>query len=133
MFRTIFGLLKFSAIAIAVAYTLSSCSVMMAARKEGTSITELQKCRTRGQILALGAVVVSSERLPSGEIVEVYQFQKERGSAARALMHGLLDVSTFGLWEVVGTPIEACTDESGCFSLRIYYDCCEQIQRVEWM
>ena len=28
-------------------------------------------------------------------------------SAARAIGHGVMDVLTFGLWEVVGTPIEA--------------------------
>lgn len=110
---------------------LSSCSVVMAARKEGTSIEKVQGCRTRGQFLSLGAYVVSSERLPSGEIVEVYHFQKERGSAARAFMHGLLDVGTMGLWEVVGTPLEASVDENGCFSLKVYYDCEERIKKIE--
>lgn len=104
---------------------------MMAARKEGTSIDKVQGCRTRGQFLSLGARVITSERLPSGELVEVYQFQKERGSAARAFMHGLLDVSTCGLWEVVGTPIEVCVDENGCFSIKVYYDCNENIKKIE--
>src|ERR1700722_16681301 len=93
---------------IYVSLLVSSCSVVMAAKKEGTNIETVQASRTRGQFIACGANVISSERLPSGKLVEVYQFQKERGSAARALMHGVLDVSTLGLWEVIGTPIEAC-------------------------
>lgn len=109
----------------------SSCSVVMAARKSGTSIEKLQYCKTRGQFLAYGPVVISSEQLPTGEIIEVYQYQKERGSAARALMHGVLDVSTFGLWEVVGTPIEVCVDQQTFFTLKVYYDACGVMQRVE--
>ncbi|MCE5316123.1 MAG: hypothetical protein LLG04_02000 [Parachlamydia sp.] len=110
----------------------TSCSVAMAARKEGVSIDKVQTARTRGQILACGATVISSDRMPTGELVEVYQFQKERGSAARALMHGLLDVSTFGIWEAVGTPIEAC-DTREYFTLRIYYNLDETVNKVELM
>lgn len=110
---------------------LSSCSVVMAARKEGTSIEKVQGCRTRGQFLSSGAKVISSERLSCGDLIEVYQFQKEKGSAARAFMHGLLDVSTCGLWEVVGTPIEACVDDRGYFSIKVFYDCNENIKKIE--
>jgi hypothetical protein len=110
---------------------LASCSVVMAARKEGVSLEKVQGCRTRGQFLSSGAIVISNERLPCGGLVEVYQFQKERGSAARALMHGVLDVGTFGLWEVLGTPIEACVDERGYFSLRVFYDSNEYAQKIE--
>lgn len=110
----------------------ASCSVAMAARKEGVSIDKVQGARTRGQLLACGANVLSSERIPTGELVEVYQFQKERGSAARALMHGVLDISTLGLWEAVGTPIEAC-DTKEFFTLRVYYNLDETINKVELM
>lgn len=112
---------------------LSSCSVVMAARKDGVSVEKVQASRTRGQILATGPTVVSSDLLPSGQIVEVYQFQKERGSAARAFMHGLLDVSTCGLWEVVGTPIEAIADQKEYYTIRITYDENEVVQVVELM
>lgn len=112
---------------------LSSCSVVMAARKDGVSVEKVQASRTRGQILATGPTVVSSDLLPSGQIVEVYQFQKERGSAARAFMHGLLDVSTCGLWEVVGTPIEAIADQKEYYTIRITYDQNEIVQVVELM
>lgn len=131
MFELNYGLLKKFGLYIILLCILPSCSVIMAAKKEGTSIDKVQGCRTRGQFLSSGATVVSSERLPTGDLIEVYQFQKEKGSAARALMHGVLDVGTLGLWEVVGTPIEACVDDNGCFSLKVFYDCSDNIKKIE--
>jgi hypothetical protein len=109
---------------------LTSCSVIMAAKKEGMSVSEVQTLRTRGQLIASGACLISSERLLTGELCEVYQIQNTKGSAARAFMHGLLDVSTCGLWEVIGTPIEAC-DTRTYFCVRITYDQQEFIRRIE--
>lgn len=110
---------------------LTSCSVVMAARKEGTNIENVQSSRSRGQFISCGATIISSERLQTGELVEVYQYKKEKGSAARALMHGVLDVSTCGLWEVVGTPIEVCVDEDKYFAVKVYYDINENATKVE--
>jgi hypothetical protein len=75
--------------------------------------------------------VSSNCYLPTGELIEVYPVLEERGSPARAFMHGVLDVSTCGLWEVVGTPIEACSNPKKYYIIRVYYDCNEVIQRVE--
>ncbi len=133
MFKLNRSLVRHVGICVALLCLLSSCSVVMAARKSGTSLDTIQGCRTRGQFLSAGAAVISSERLASGGLVEVYQYQKEKGSAARALMHGVLDVSTCGLWEVVGTPIEVCVDENGCFALKVYYDCYENVEKVEML
>lgn len=113
------------------ATTLTSCSVVMAAKKEGVAVEKLQACHNRGQVIATGAQVVSSERLVTGELIEVYQIQKERGSAARAFMHGALDVSTLGLWEVFGTPIEATVDKKEFYSLKIYYDAEDIVKKIE--
>lgn len=116
---------------IGILSILTSCSVVMAAKREGTNIENIQCSRCRGQILAQGPRVISSERLSSGELVEVYQFKKEKGSAARAFMHGVLDVSTCGIWEVVGTPMEACMHDDRYYAMRVYYDCQENVTRME--
>lgn len=121
-------LLNYTILALLMA-VFSSCSVAMAAKKEGTSLNQVQQCKTRTQFLGCGGKVVSSERTPNGNIVEVYQFKKERGSAARALMHGVLDVSTCGLWEAIGTPIEAC-DSTEYFSTKVTYDRNENVVDV---
>lgn len=110
---------------------LSSCSVAMAANKQGVSLDKVQACRTRGQVISTGALVIDSEKYENGELVEVYQIEKERGSAARALMHGVLDVSTCGLWEVVGTPIEACSDQKEYYSLKVFYDDRDNVKKIE--
>lgn len=111
-------------------FTLTSCSVMMAAKKEGMSVTQVQTLRTRSQLISSGACLIKSERLISGELCETYQIQNKRGSAARAFMHGVLDVSTCGLWEVIGTPIEA-TKTKEYYCIRVTYDENEYIRRVE--
>ncbi len=118
-------------LAILAISTLTSCSVVMAAKKDGTSIEKVQGARTRAQILATGPMVISSEYNECNELVEVYQFQKPRGSAARAFMHGVLDVSTCGLWEVLGTPIEACQNEKEFYVIRITYDQSDTVKLVE--
>lgn len=110
---------------------LSSCSVMMAANKEGVPLEQIQFCHTRSQLLSRGVNLIDSCRLESGELMETYQVQKEKGSAARAFMHGALDISTFGLWEVVGTPIEAYSDQRAYYFIRVIYDQNEVIKRVE--
>ncbi|QLH35455.1 MAG: hypothetical protein HWD61_04280 [Parachlamydiaceae bacterium] len=101
-------------------------------KKEGTNIDKVQACRTRGQFLSYGPVIVNSERMPTGELVETYQYQKERGSAVRALMHGVLDVSTCGVWEVVGTPIEACIDEKVTFLLKSTMMSKKLLKKLNW-
>lgn len=108
----------------------SSCSVVMAAKHDGLSIEKVQTCKTRSQLMAHGAILVSSEPWDCGGLVEVYEIPMERGSASRAIMHGLLDVSTFGLWEVVGTPLEACSNRE-FFVIKAYSDTSEVIQKIE--
>lgn len=110
---------------------LTSCSVVMAAKKEGVDINRLQSCRTRGQVIACGATIISSDKLSSGELVEVYQIQKERGSAARALMHGALDVGTLGMWEVIGTPIESCVGQKEYYAVKVFYDDQDDVKKME--
>lgn len=118
---------------LAIVAICSSCSVIMAAKKEGTTIENIQYSCTRGQILSQGPVVISSEKTPSGELVEVYQFQKQKGAPDRAFLHGVLDITTCGLWEVIGTPMEAIIEHKEYFSLRVTYDECENISKIELM
>ncbi len=108
---------------------LSSCSVVMAAKKDGTNISKVQQCKTRNQFICLGGKIINSDRMPNGDLIEVYQFKNERGSAARALMHGVLDVATLGIWEAVGTPIEGL-DKVEYFCVKVWYDENEYVKGV---
>lgn len=119
---------KFAALFLTV---LSSCSVIMATNKSGVDIEAVQSVWTRTQLIALGAEPIITEKNEHGQLVETYKFQKERGSIARAFMHGLLDLGTGFLWEFAGTPIESALDEKKFYSVKVTFDENELIQKME--
>ena len=112
---------------------LSGCSVFMASKKEGVSIDELSQCRTRSCVISKGAVPTKTEKNEQGETIEDYTVQARTGSTARAVMHGVLDVFTLGIWEVAGTPIEGAKGEKKHYSIRIIYDKDENVKKVEML
>ena len=68
--------------------------------KEGTPRTLV--------IAELGAPMWSEEK--DGSRVDIHGFKQGYSTgvkAGRAFFHGVADVSTLGLWEVIGTPIES--------------------------
>lgn len=88
--------------------SLSACSVVMAARSNGVSPKQLSQCKTRSCVIATGVTPIEKHKNKQGKLTsENFRANMPTGSAARAAMHGLLDVSTLGIWEVAGTPIEA--------------------------
>ena len=95
----------------------NSCSVIMASRKNGIEVNELQSFRTRGQFISANPQVISTEKLETGETIDVYQFKQATGSTGRAVMHALLDVSSAGIWEVVGTPLVGYYNQADYFTL----------------
>lgn len=36
-------------------------------------------------------------------------------------MHGFLDVATFGIWEIAGTPIEGTLNKNEFYSVKVIY------------
>lgn len=105
-----------------VSLLLSGCSVFMAAHSDGVDTNTLGACKTRSCFLAKGAVPVETKKGRNGNIVsETFQAQMPTGSAARAAMHGVLDVATLGLWEVAGTPIEGAKNQKQYYMLRVFY------------
>jgi len=103
-------------------FFLASCSVVMSARCSGVDATTLSKCKTRSSLIADGAQPVSHKTNKEGKVVsERFKAQVPTGSAARAAMHGVLDVATFGVWEVAGTPIEAIKDKKRFYIVQANY------------
>lgn len=101
---------------------LSSCSVFMAASGSGVDATTLSKCKTRSCLISEGAKPTSQKSNKNGGFVyETFSAQLPTGSVARAAMHGVLDVSTLGLWEVAGTPIEAVQDRKKYYTVKVNY------------
>lgn len=125
MFKSIFSVAL-------MALFLSSCSVAMAAKKSGHSIEQVQTATTRMQMQNLALKVLSTEKDAQGHIVETYQIEKSRGSAARAIMHGVLDLSTCFLWEIAGTPIEVGMNKKETFAVRVTYAADDnRVEKVE--
>lgn len=114
--------MHFVALVTSLCLLLSGCSVAMAAKKSGHSIDEVQRSVTRSQILQLTEKTLSSERTSEGRLVETYSIRKESGSTARAIMHGVLDVSTLCVWEVIGTPMEGVLNKKEYLLIKVTYE-----------
>jgi len=107
---------------------LSGCSVFMAAQQKGVDVNVLAACKTRTCIMNHGATPIQTTKNKSGSIIaETFQAEIPSGSAARAAMHGVLDVATLGIWEVAGTPIEAIKGEKQNYSIKVTYASDENI------
>ncbi len=116
---------------LSISLILSSCSVVMASNREGTDIDGIQNIRNKTQMIALGGDPVTEEINEEGERVEIYRILKEKGSIARACMHGLLDIGTAFLWEFAGTPIESSLSEKKYYSVKVTLDTEDQIRKIE--
>jgi hypothetical protein len=116
--------MKFQYLVIVVAaIALSGCSVAMASKKKGVSVQEAMNCQTRSCFLTLrDATVMTTANHPDGSMSETYKILLEQGSTGRAVMHGLLDVATLGIWEVAGTPIEGSAGKDQYTIITANYD-----------
>ena len=88
---------------------LSACSVgMAAAGKEDPNLAVCKVGSTRLDIERELGGPRDSKTLDDGSLECVYEYEVgNEPSPGRAVMHGGLDLLTLGLWEIVGTPLEA--------------------------
>jgi len=110
---------------------LTACSVGMAAHgQKDPNLGAIRVGSTRGEIeIHLGSPIktASAENEWTSNVYE-YEIGNEP-SAGRAVFHGLMDVFTFGLWEIVGTPVEGFQGKK--YQITILYDqddVCRKIQ-----
>ena len=100
---------------------LAGCSVGMAlSGKKEPDLGVIRIGSTRGEVeLQLGSPIESVTR-PDGLRSDVYEYEiGNEPSAGRAAGHAVMDIFTLGLWEVIGTPIEAVQGEE--FRVTILY------------
>lgn len=92
-------------------FVLVGCSVGMAlSGKKEPSLGAFRVGSTRGEVELQLRSPVSSVSNPNGTRTDVYEYELgNEPSAGRAIGHGIMDVLTLGLWEIVGTPIEGFT------------------------
>lgn len=96
-----------------IVISLSGCSAVMAAKgKREASVSALQYGDTKSMVLAKIGYQPIRSYMDKNRQIEVYEIEYgNEASAGRAIAHGTLDLLTLGLWEVVGTPLEASKGE----------------------
>ncbi len=110
---------------------MTGCSVFMAATGGKTpNLTVLQEGVHRGVIeLELGPPIQISIN-DSGETTAVYEYWTgDDPDMGRAVLHGAMDILTFGLWEVIGTPVEAIASGEQ-HSVTVSYDPSQRVVAV---
>lgn len=112
---------------------ISACSVGMAlSGKTHPDLGAVKVGASRGEVeMHLGTPVHSSS-LQNGNRADIYEYEiGNEPSAGRAVGHAVMDVLTLGIWEVVGTPIEAVQGEK--YRATIIYDGNDRVNEIKTM
>ena len=121
-------------LAIISCSTMSGCAVLKATQApEKKDLGVLKPGVARSRVIAeLGAPV--HESMDKSGHKDVFSFKQGYSSpvrAGRAGLHAIADVLTFGLWEVVGTPLEGSLDGKDVRA-EVRYDEEDRVVRVEY-
>lgn len=94
--------------------TLSGCSVGMAiSGDENPDLSVARSGTHRSEIEMQLGKPIKVASLSNGMSTATYQYEMgNEPSAGRAIGHGVMDVLTLGIWEIVGTPIEGFQGET---------------------
>jgi hypothetical protein len=117
-------------VGLSLVMALMGCSVGMAmSGKEDPNLGAFRVGSTRGEVeLQLGRPLASVTN-PEGSRSDVYEYEiGNKPSPGRAIAHGVMDVLTLGLWEVVGTPIEAFQGEK--YRMTVRYDAQDRVVAI---
>jgi hypothetical protein len=108
--------------AIVVVGLVSAGSVGMAlSGNEEPDLGAIKVGTSRGEVQMQLGSPKHSLTLDDGRRTDLYEYEiGNEPSAGRAIGHGAMDVLTFGLWEVVGAPIEGVQGER--YQATITYD-----------
>lgn len=92
-------------------FCLGGCSVFMAANQPSEKNVSLFNQGTlRTQLISEFGAPSNTKKNPDGTTCDIFTFTQGYSGGAkatRAIAHGLADIFTLGLWEVIGTPTEA--------------------------
>ena len=105
-----------------LALMLSGCSVGMAlSGEENPDLGAVRVGSTRGEIELILGSPIKTLSLNDGSRIDIYEYEiGDEPSGGRAIGHGVMDVLTLGLWEIIGTPIEGFQGEK--YNATITYD-----------
>lgn len=113
-----------------ISLSLSACSVGMAlSGKKDPDLSVIKRGANRSEVeLQLGSPLKVAEGA-NDESLATYEYEiGNEPSTGRAVAHGAMDVLTLGLWEVIGTPVEAITGNK--YQITITYDKEDKVVKV---
>ncbi len=111
---------------------VSGCSIIMATQQPGRkNLAVLTEGVDRSQVIAeLGQPLTTETK--NGTKEDTFAFKQGYSTGAkvgRAVFHAAADVFTCGLWEVVGTPVEAIASGTDV-KTKVYYDKDDKVMKV---
>jgi outer membrane protein assembly factor BamE (lipoprotein component of BamABCDE complex) len=112
---------------------ISGCSVVMATQQPSRrDFSVLTKGVDRSRVVAeLGSPLTTEMKDGKREdVFYVKQGYSTGAKAGRAIFHGVADVFTLGLWEVVGTPVEAVASGTDV-KVAVFYDSRDKVETIE--
>ncbi len=125
--------LKFALIVIIIFMLGQGCSVYMAANQPDKKDVSVFNVGTpRSHVIAEAGRPIHTKENADGTLTDTFVFVQgySTGSkAGRALFHGAADFFTLGLWEVIGTPVEAVADGTDV-QVQVDYDANEKVQNI---
>jgi hypothetical protein len=112
---------------------VAGCSAVRATQQpDKKNLNVLSSGTPRSHVIAeLGAPLWTEER--DGVTVDIFAFKQgySKGvKAGRAMLHGAADVATWGLWEVVGLPVESLADGKDV-KVEITYDESRNVEKLD--
>lgn len=113
-----------------MAISISGCSVGMAlSGKRDVDKAALHIGQPRAEVVALLGQPMKTTTIETGRI-DLFECQRENApSPGRAVGHAVMDVLTWGAWEVIGTPIEGLSSSKYYISMK--YDKEEKVTDIK--
>jgi len=125
--------LRFAFIIIIIFMLGQGCSVYMAANQPDKKDVSVFNAGTpRSHVIAEAGRPIHTKENADGTLTDTFVFVQgySTGSkAGRALFHGAADFFTLGLWEVIGTPVEAVADGTEV-QVEVHYDADEKVRNI---
>ena len=113
----------------------SGCATVMAAHQPGQkNLNVLTVGTPRDVVIGELGMPIQSE-VEGGNSVDIFKFVQgysQANKTIRTLGHGVADVFTLGLWEVVGTPTEA-TFHGQDVAVKVTYDQNKNVSQVNYL
>ena len=121
---------KLLLVLLLVAPFLEACSVGMAlSGDKDPDLSVVKKGASRTEVEFQLGKPTETKTEAAGTTKAKYQYQLgNEPSAGRAVAHGAMDVLTLGIWEVVGTPVEAINGTK--YELWITYNNLDEIEKI---